>query len=84
MILRCGKQFYGPKAISNDEDLCNENEVAIEKEVSSPLNDVLDDMNDANGVFKDPEQSSPKPFTSPLPFPQTIAKAKHDLQFGKS
>ena len=34
-------------------------------------------------VPKDPKQTSPKPYTPPLPFPQRMAMAKLDLQFGK-
>jgi len=34
-------------------------------------------------VPKDPKTISPKPYTPPLPFPQRMAKAKLDSQFGK-
>ena len=57
--------------------------ILLRKEVFSPSNDVHDNfMNDANKVPKDPKQSSQKPFTPPLPFPQRMDKTKQDLQFG--
>ena len=34
-------------------------------------------------VPEDPTIISPKPYTPPLPFPQRMAKAKLNLQFGK-
>jgi len=47
------------------------NENVVEKEVSSPFNDVHDDdvVNDANEVPKDPKQSYPRCFTLSLLFP---------------
>ena len=40
-------------------------------------------MHKPDKVLKDPKTISPKPYTSPLPFPQRMAKAKLDMQFGK-
>ena len=62
----------------------DKNEVVVEKEVSTSSNYVIDDnVHNSNEVPKDPKQTSPKPFTPPLSFPQRMAKAKLDMQFGK-
>ena len=56
----------------------NENEVFV------PLNEVIDDVhNKSKEPLKDSNVASPKPYNPPLPFPQRMAKAKLDLQFGK-
>jgi len=81
MILSKGKQREGPKGVSNELNLCDD--VVVEKEVSSPSYDVNNNViEDANKVFKEPKQTSPKTYTPPLPFPQRMAKVKLDLQFG--
>jgi len=58
---------------------------SVENELSTPSNDVNDNkvMPNSNEVPKDPKFSSPKPYALPFPFPQRIAKAILDLQFGK-
>ena len=40
-------------------------------------------MHKPDEVPKDPKTISPKPYMPPLPFPQRMAKAKLDMQFGK-
>jgi len=68
MIFVGGKQFEGPKGISNDVNLHDDKNV-VEKEESSPSNDEHDDViKDTNEIPKDPKHTSPKPYTSPLPF----------------
>jgi len=55
-------------------------EVNVEKEVSNPSNDVIDnDLHDFNEVPKDLKQTFQKFFTPPLSFTQSIAKGKLDL-----
>jgi len=46
MILRGGKQLEGPKEATNDESLYNKNEYVenVEKEMSSPSEEVIDDV----------------------------------------
>jgi len=88
MILRGGKQLEGPKGVSNDESLQvkhDDNVEIVEEEVFISSNDLHKDdvVKDADVVPKDSKQTSPKPYTPPLPFPQRMAKAKLDLQFGK-
>ena len=81
--LREGKQLEGPKGVSNDVNSYDENDV-VENEVSSPSNDVNDDVaSDANEVPKGPTQTFPTPCTLPLLFPQRMAKVRLDLQFRK-
>jgi len=82
MILRGGKQLEGPKGVMNDESLHDKNKHVQndDKEVSSPSKEVIDDVVDKpEEVLKDPKITSPKSYTSPLPFPQKMAKAKLDL-----
>jgi len=52
----------------------------LEKKTSPSSKEVIDDV-----VHKsdDPKTISLKPYTPPLPFPQRMAKAKLDSQFGK-
>jgi len=88
MILRWSKQLEGHKRVSNDEtlhDKHDDNVEIVEKEVSVPPADLHGDdvAKDANVVPKNSKQTSPKPYTMPLPFPQRMAKVKFDLQFGK-
>ena len=81
MILRGGKQLEGPKEITNDESLHDKNEHVenIEKEMSPPSKEVIDDVvHKFEEVPKDPKTISPKPYTPPLPFPLRMAKAKLD------
>ena len=48
----------------------DENVEIVEKQVSTSPNDVIDDdMHNSNKVLKDLKKTSPKPFTSSLPFP---------------
>ena len=58
-------------------DVINENEVFV------PRTKVIVDVHKSKGPFKDSNVASPKPCNPPLPFPQTMARAKLDLQFGK-
>ena len=84
MILWGAKQLEGPKGVSNNEHLHDVNDEIVRKEVSTPFEDVInDDANESNEVPKDPKQTSLNPFTSPLSFPQRMAKTKLDLKFGK-
>ena len=82
MILRGGKQLERHKEITSDESLHDKNEHVenIEKEMSPPSKEVIDDVvHKSDGVPKDSKITSPKPYTPPLPFPQRMAKAKLDL-----
>ena len=86
MILRGGKQLEGPKGVSSDESSYDENEHVenVNHEVPTPSDDVIDDvMHKFDEVPKNPEITSPKPYTTPLAFSQRMAKAKLDLQFRK-
>ena len=66
---------------SNDEFLHDD---SVDKEVSTLSNDVIvDDVHNSNEVPRDSKYTFQKPYTPPLPFPQRMAKAKLDLQFGK-
>jgi len=58
-------------------DVINENEVSI------PPNEVIDDVHKSKEPLKNSNVTSPKPYNTPLSFPQGMAKAKFDLQFGK-
>ena len=79
MILRGSKQIEGPKGVDNDVKLCDDENV-IKKEVSSPSNDVHDDVvKDTNEIPKDLKHTSAKPYSPPLPFPQRMAKGKLDV-----
>jgi len=72
MTLRGGKQLEGPKEVTNDEALHNKNEHVknVEKEMSSPSTEVIDDvMHKPDEVPKDSNIISPKLYTPPLPFP---------------
>ena len=55
----------------------------FENEVSDPPTKVSDDEHNSKEPIKDTNVTSPKPYNPPLPFPQRMAKAKLDLQFGK-
>ena len=62
----------------------NEHVENDQKEMSSPSKEVIDDVvHKSNKVPKDPKITPPKSYSPPLPFPQMMAKAKLDLQFGK-
>ena len=84
MILRGGKQLEGPKGVRNDVNTHKVNDdVVVEKQESSPSNDVNDDVvKDDNEVPKDPKQTSLKSFAPPLLFPQRMAKPKLDYNLG--
>jgi len=83
MILIGGKHLKGPEGVINDVNL-HDKSVVIETEVSNPSNVLHDDVvNDANKLPKDLKQTFREPFTMPLRFPQRMANAKLDLQFGK-
>ena len=58
----------GPKGVTNNENLYDEN--VVETEVSNLSNDVHNDdvMNDANKIPKEPKQSFPKHVAPSLPF----------------
>jgi len=80
--LRGGKQLEGPKEVTNDESLHDENEHVdnLKKEMSFPSQEVIDDVvHKPDVVPKDPKIISPKPYIPPLPFPQRMAKAKLDM-----
>ena len=62
-----------------EHDKHSEHVKNIEKEVSTPSNDMIVDMHNSNEVPKDSNYTSPKPYTPALPFPQRMAKAKLDL-----
>jgi len=72
--------------MTNNESLHDKNEHAknTEREMSSLSKEVIDNVvHKSDEVPKDPKTISPHPYTPPLPFPQRMAKAKLDLQFGK-
>ena len=83
MVLGGGKQLEGPKGASNDEllhDVNDQNVKVVEKEVFTPSKEVNDDdMGNFNELLKDSKYTFSKPYTIPLPFPQTRAKAKLDV-----
>ena len=82
MILRGGKQLEGPKEVHWNEHSHYGKDEVIEKEVPMSFNkDIGDDT--SNKIPNDPKKISPKPYVPPLPFPQQMAKAKLDQQFGK-
>jgi len=81
MTLRGGKQLEGPKGITNNESLNDQNEHIknVKEEESTPSKEVIGDVvHKFDEVSKDPKIISPKPYTPPLPFPQRIAKVKLD------
>ena len=56
--------------------------VRISRKMSSPSREMIDNViHNSDEVRKDPKTISPKPYTPPLSFCQTMAKAKLDLQF---
>jgi len=62
----------------------NEHIKNVAEEESTPSKEVIGDVaHKFDEVSKDPKIISPKSCTPPLPFPQRMAKAKLDLQFGK-
>ena len=85
MILRGTKQLEGPKEINNDESLHDKNEHVenLNKEMSSPSNEVIDVAHEYKEVPKDPKITSPMPYSPPLQLLQRMAKAKLDSQFGQ-
>jgi len=88
MILRGGKQLEGPKGRVNDVSLRDdekhdEHDVSVENGVSVPPTKVINDVHNSKEPVKDSNVTSPKPYNPPLSFPQRMAKAKLDLQFGK-
>ena len=64
-------------------DKHDEHDVINENEVSVPPTEVIVDVHKSKEPLKDSNVTSPKHYNPPLPFPQTMAKAKLDLQFGK-
>ena len=63
-------------------NLHEDENVVVEKEGSSPSNDMHDDddaMNEANEAPKVPKQTFPKPYTAPLLFPKRMTKAILDF-----
>jgi len=86
MLLRGGKQLEGPKEITSDESLQDRNEHVenVVEEISSPSKGIIDNVtHKPDEVPKDPKIIPQKPYTPPLPFPESMAKAKLDMQFGK-
>jgi len=85
ILLQRGKQLKGPKEITNNESSqdWNEDVEKVEKEISSSSKEINDVTYKPDEVPKDPKNISPKPYIPPLPFPQRMAKAKLDMQFGK-
>jgi len=89
MILREGKQLEGPKGRVNDvslhdeHDKHDEHDVSNENEVSATPTEVIVDVHKSKEPLKDSNITFLKPYNPPLPFPQRMAKAKLDLQFGK-
>ena len=77
-----GGGIEGSKGVSNDGSLNHDKNVAVEKEVSSPSDDIHGDdaVKDTNEVLKDPKHTSPKPYTLLLLFSHRMAKAKLNLQ----
>jgi len=61
----------------HDEHVVND-----ENEVSIPSNEVIVDVHKSKEPPKDSNKTFPKPYNPPLSFPQRMAKAKLDLQFG--
>lgn len=75
MFLRGGKQLEGPMGVSNDEYLHDKHDdkvEIVEKEVSVHSTDLHKDdvVKGANVVPTDSKETSRKPYTPPLPFPQ--------------
>jgi len=57
MILRGGNQLKGPKGVSQDEHLYDENDEVVEKEVSASSNDIIGvDAHNSNKVPNDPKK----------------------------
>ena len=84
--MRRGKQLLGLKGVTKDESLHDKNEHVgnVEKEMSSPSKEVIDEViHTSDEVPMDPKITPLKPYTLPLPFPQRIVIAKLDLQFSK-
>ena len=50
-----------------------------ENELYVPPNEVIVDVHNSKEPPKDSNETSPKPYNPPLPFPQRMAKAKLDL-----
>ena len=76
------RELEGPKWVTNDVSLPIKNEHVenVEKEVSTPSKEVIDDvMYKSDEVPKDPKITSPKAYTPPLPIPQRMPKEKLDL-----
>jgi len=63
--------------------LHDEHVVNDKNEVSIPSNEMIVDVHKSEEPPKGSNVTSPKPYTLLLPFPQRMAKAKLDLQFGK-
>jgi len=84
MILRGGQQLEEPKGVTHNESFHGKNEDIENVEESTPSKELIDNVvHKSDKVPKDLKITSPKPYTSPLLFPQRMAKAKLDLQFGK-
>ena len=82
MILRGGKQLEGLKGITNNESLHDQNDHIEndEEEESTPSKELIDEVvYKSDEVPKDPKIIFPKPYTTPLPFPQRMAKVKLNL-----
>jgi len=77
-----GKQLEGAKRVGQNEHSHYRYDEVLEKEVSTPSKEVIGD-DTSNKILDDPKKISLKPYVLPLPFPQRIAKAKLDQQFGK-
>ena len=73
MILRGGKQLYGPKGKGIDVSLHDEHKVINENEVSVTPNEVIVDVHKSKEPAKDCNVTSPKPYNLPLQFPQRMA-----------
>ena len=59
------KQLKGPKGVTIDESLHDKNKHVenVEKEVSTPSKEVIDDVvHKSDEVLKDPKITSPKPY----------------------
>jgi len=85
MILLGGEQLEGPKEITSNKSSqdMNEHVEKGEKRISLPSKEITDDVTPKpDEVPKDAKTISPEPYIPPLRFPQRMAKAKLDKQFG--
>ncbi|XP_039134169.1 uncharacterized protein LOC120271547 [Dioscorea cayenensis subsp. rotundata] len=80
ITLRSGKQLEDPKSKQAE----NEN-IGVNPSEKNDIQQQTTEYNcrDAEKVDDAPRYTPPKPYIPPVPFPQRLAKAKLDKQFGK-